>query len=208
MNGNENDVIVSIVKKLFQNKSLQEKASLLVGIINDLFNMHPVERDGSFYSEEWSKQIFKLVRALGFLIKQNSDKNQELLDYENKLTEVEAQHNDLLKKLEKNKVDLEYSTKKLEDIIDKNRTLEENLRLCRAIEKLSVTIQDLPFIKERTKECSFVAAIDTDIENILMDATVLYGEIKEKLDQLEACIRDYVISSEEEMKSLKKEIGR
>ncbi len=208
MNGNENDVIVSIVKKLFQNKSPHEKASFLVGMINDLFNMHPAERDGDFYSEEWSNQIDKLINALDFLIKQNSNKNEKLLDYKGKLSVIQTRHNDLLNKLEKTKVDLGHAEKKVEDIIDQNRTWEENLQICRAIEKISVSIKDLPIIKERTKECSFVASIDSDVENILTYAPELHNEINEKIDHLENIIRQYVKSSEDEIKTIEKEIGR
>ncbi len=201
-------LIISEVKRYFYHKNPQEKASFLVEVINDLFNMHPVERDGDFYSEEWSNQIDKLINALDFLIKQNSNKNKELLDYKGKLSAIQSRHEELLGKLEKTRADLEHAEKKVEDIIDQNRTWEENLRICREIEKISVSIKDLPVIKERTKECSFVATIDCDIENILTDAPELYNEIREKLDYLENIIRQYVKSREVEIETIEEEIGR
>jgi len=145
---------------------------------------------------------------LGFLIKQNSTNNSELIDYANTLKEIEIQHKDLLKNIEKIKVDLEQATKNVDDIIDDKRSLEENLQICLAIEKMSDAIRELPVIKERALECSVVASIDSNNDLIIKDAKVLHDEISEKLDRLEDAIRQFVNSSEEELKSLKKEVGR
>ena len=208
MKEDKRDLIISEVKRYFYLKSPQEKAIFLIEVINDLFNMHPAERDGDYYSEEWSNQIEKLINALGFFIKNNSDKNKKLLDYKNKLSAIQDKHNDLLNKLEKTKADLDHAEKKVEGVIDQNRTWEENLQICRALDKISLTIRDLPVIKERSKECSIVASIDSDIENILTDAPELHNEIKQKLDHLENIIREYVNNREDEIKTIKKEIGR
>lgn len=208
MKEDKKDIIISEVKRYFYHKSPQDKAFFIVEVINDLFNLHPAERDGDFYSEEWSNQIKELINALHFFIIQNSDKNKKLLDYKNKLSLMQTRHDDLLNKLEKAKADLDHAEKKVEDVIDQSRTWEENLEICRKIEKISVAIRDLPVIKERSKECSIVASISSDIENILVDAPDLHNEIKEKLDHLESIIRQYVNNREDEIENIKKEIGR